>query len=106
MKKILIISTLLLLFAACNNYKTDDLYGSWTSEKVDLTFNKDKTMQCRLGPSEFSGRYRLFGNSVELINSDEKVIGSIAIKSLKNDSLVVDILQFSSNLYTLVRKTK
>ena len=103
MKKLIILLAILLL-TSCNNYKIEELYGSWTSDKMDLTLNKDKSMLCRLGPEEIKGRYNTFGNSLELIGPDNEVIGSVAIKSLKNDTLTLDLIQFSSNLITLVRK--
>jgi len=103
MKKVIFLLAVILV-TACNNYKAEELYGVWTSDKMDLTLNKDKSMICRLGPEEFKGRYNTFGNSLELIGPDNKVIGSVAINSLKNDTLVLDLIQFKSNLITLVRK--
>lgn len=103
MKKLLLLVIVLQLIA-CKNYKTEELYGSWTSDQMDITLNEDKTMNCRLGPEIIKGRYNTFGNSLELINSDNKVIGSLAIKSLKNDTLLLDLIQFKSNLITLVRE--
>jgi hypothetical protein len=104
MKNIIFLIPLFFCLVACNNYKIEDLYGTWSSEKLAFTFNKDKTMQYLQAGVEQNGRYRIFGNSIELINSEDKVIGTLAIKSLRNDSLVVDMLSISSNLQTLVRK--
>ena len=92
------------LLISCKNHKIEELYGSWTSENIELDLREDKSMQCRLGVSEISGRFRTFGNSIELINSEEKSVGRIGIKSLKNDTLVIDLIQMSSNTFTLVRK--
>jgi lipopolysaccharide export LptBFGC system permease protein LptF len=104
MKKLLMLVFVTVLLFSCKNYKTEELFGSWTSDKMDLVLNKDKTMNCRIGGNEFSGRFKTFGNSMELINSEEKVIGSVSIKSLKNDTLILNLIKIQSNLITLVRK--
>ncbi len=103
MKKVLLLLTL-ILFTACNNYKIEDLYGTWVFDNIELRFNKDKTMERRVGAEEIKGRYNTFGNSLELIGPDNKVIGSVAIKSLKNDTLVLDLIQFKSTAITFTRK--
>lgn len=82
----------------------EELYGTWTSNDIEFTFNEDKTMNCRLGALNEKGRYRPFGNTLEIINTEEKVLTRVTIKSLKNDSLIIDLPNFSSNIYTLVRK--
>ena len=103
MKKLFLLLTL-IFFTACNNYKIEDLYGTWVFENIELRFNKDKTMERRVGAEEIKGRYNTFGNSLELIGPDNKVIGSVAIKSLKNDTLVLDLIQFKSTAITFTRK--
>lgn len=103
MKKVFLLLTV-IFFSACNNYKIEDLYGTWVFDNIELTFNKDKTMERRIGAEEIKGRYNTFGNSLELIGPDNKVIGSVAIKSLINDTLILDLIHFKSTPITFTRK--
>lgn len=104
MNKLLLLSISLLLFSACSNFKLEELYGSWTSKDIDFTFNEDKTMKVRLGSMNDTGRYRPFGNTLEIIGSDDKVITRVTVKSLKNDSLTIDLPNIESNVRVLTRK--
>lgn len=96
---------LLFLFSlsACSNYETKDLYGTWNSPEVGFVFNEDKTMDVRIGAMTDKGRYRPFGNTLELVNSENKVLTRVTIKSLKNDSLVIDMPNIGSRIFTLTR---
>lgn len=69
-----------------------DLYGSWNADKISFTFNEDKSMSWKLGAMEGEGRFRPFGNTLEVINKENKVvIPRISIKSLKGDTLMIDM---------------
>ena len=101
--KLFLFTILLFSFSACSNFEMDDLYGSWSSKDIDFTFNEDKTMKVRLGSITDSGRYRPFGNTLELVGSNNKVITRLTIMSLKNDSLTIDIPNIESKVRVLTR---
>ncbi len=103
MKNILILFFFITLLSSCNNFEMKDLYGSWSSENIEFTFNEDKTMACRIGSLNEKGRFRPFGNTIELVNAEEKVLTRITIKSLKDDQLIIDLPNIGSKIYTLKR---
>lgn len=91
-KSLFIFAISILLFSCGNNYEMKDLYGSWNAEKVNFTFNEDKSMSWKLGALEGEGRFRPFGNTLEVINKENKVvIPRISIRSLKGDTLKIDM---------------
>jgi hypothetical protein len=93
MKKSFFIFIFSFLFFSCSkNFEMKDLYGSWNADKVIFTFNEDKSMSWKLGAMEGEGSFRPFGNTLEVINKENKVvIPRISIRSLKGDTLKIDM---------------
>ena len=48
-KSLFLFAISILIFSCGNNYEMKDLYGSWNAEKVNFTFNEDKSMSWKLG---------------------------------------------------------
>jgi hypothetical protein len=91
-KSLFIFAISILLFSCGNNYEMKDLYGNWNTDKISFTFNEDKSMSWKLGALEGEGRFRPFGNTLEVINKENKVvIPRISIRSLKGDTLKIDM---------------
>ena len=105
MKNLFLLSLMLVLFSSCSNFKMEELYGSWTSETINITFNKDNTIEYNFGQIADKGTYRALGNAIEVINSENKVFTRITIKSLVNDELTIDLpIMGASSVRKLSRK--
>jgi len=101
---LLLTLTSCLLLVACMNYVEEELLGTWHCKEFDFTFKEDMTMSWRRGTVTQTGSYRPFGNSIELIGEDNKVLTRVTIKSLKDDSLIIDLPAISSRVFTLTRQ--
>lgn len=103
MKFLFVISTAVCLLSSCMNFKQEELIGTWTSEQLDFSFHEDKTLEFRMGVLKDSGKYRPFGNSIEIIGSNNKVVTRLSVVSLEGNELVLDLPRFESRKYTLTR---
>jgi hypothetical protein len=105
MKKIIFLFLASVIFSSCSNFEMKDLYGSWTSENFDFTFNEDKTINYRMGQIADKGTYRPLGNAIEVVSSQNLVVTRITVKSLENDTLTIDLpLNGASRVFKLTRK--
>lgn len=96
----------LALMTACSTYESKDLYGTWHCEEFDFTFNEDKSMSLRRGDIKESGRYKPFGNAIELIGENELVITRVTINYIKGDSMKIDMPVGGSSRHFLLTRVK
>lgn len=105
MKNLLLFMLTLFLFSSCSNFKMEELYGTWSDETIEITFNPDKTINYSFGQIKDNGKYRPLGNAIEVINSEEKVFTRITVKSLVKDELTIDLPMLgASRVKKLTRK--
>jgi hypothetical protein len=100
----LLSTLLLLLLTACSTYESKDLYGTWHCEEFDFTFGEDKSMSLRRGDIKESGRYKPFGNAIELIGENELVITRVTINYIKGDSMKIDMPVGGSSRHFVLTK--
>lgn len=96
-----------LSLGACRSFEPEQLHGQWESANWSFDFRPDNTMDMRLGQATSSGRYSLsgLGNQIELISEEDKVLFSITVEHLSQDTLKINKMDLGgSNIYTLVRK--
>lgn len=103
---LLVFALMLTFLTACSTYETKDLYGTWHCEEFDFTFKEDKSMSLRRGDVKESGRFRSFGNALELIGQDELVITRITINYIKGDSMKIDMPLAGSSRYFVLSRVK
>ena len=103
---ILLSTILLVCLSACSTYESKDLYGTWHCEEFDFTFNEDKTMSLRRGDVKENGRYKPFGNAMELIGENELVITRVTINYIKGDSMKINMPLGGSSRYFVLSRVK
>jgi hypothetical protein len=95
---------LALSLTACSKLSTDQLTGRWEHPDLGLDLLADQQFDMRLGAGKVQGRYRIVFNSLEMINTDGKVIFNINVRSVSADSMQVDLPTLgTSRIYTLAK---
>lgn len=95
---------LALTLTACSKLSVDQLTGRWEHPDLGLEFLPDQQFNMRLGAGDVQGRYRIVFNSLEMINTDGKVLFNINVRSVAADSMQVDLPTLgTSRVYTLAK---
>jgi hypothetical protein len=105
MRLFLLLALSVVLFSSCANYEKKDLYGTWSSPEMTFVFNADETFKMDLGLNKVEGKFHTFGNNIELINPEGKVVFTVLLKSLKDNELTINIPSMGTDRLYTMKKT-
>ncbi len=77
------------------NYKIEELYGKWESEKLGFTFNEDGSCEVIMNGNKWPGETKFravsIGNTLEFTSGGKVFLSNVTIKSLTGDILNIEM---------------
>ena len=93
-------------FMACSTVEESALHGRWEGDALKIQLNPDKTAIFFNGMAEVKCTYHKFGNTIELINENNKVIFNMRIQELKEDKLYINLHSMGADNVKELKRVK
>ena len=97
MRILTVLTLVTFLFTGCfeANYKIEELYGKWHSEKLGFTFNEDGSCEVLMNgnkwPGETTFRAVSIGNTLEFTAGGKVFLSNVTIKSIEGNVLTIEM---------------
>ena len=115
MRFLTVLTLVTFLFSSCfeSNYKIEELYGTWDSEKLGFTFNKDGSCEVLMNGNKWPGETKFravsIGNTLEFTAGGKVFLSNVTIKNLEKDTLTIEMRDMfnpsnqTTNVHVLTR---
>lgn len=96
----------MFMLIACSTIEEKELYGKWEGEGLLIQLNEDKTAVFGNGLAVVNATFNKFGNTIELINENNKVVFNMRLKEVKDGKLYINIPSLGTDAIKELKKVQ